>query len=67
VTGTKVVTAAARREAVQCLRTRGLSQRQACVLLPLPRSTLSYRERPDRHAELAQPLYELAHRYPRDG
>ena len=61
------MTVAARREAVQCLLTRGLSQRRACVLLQLHRSTLSYRERPDRHAEMAEQVYELARRHPRYG
>jgi putative transposase len=67
VTGKTVVTVAARREAVQFLLTRGLSPRRACVLLQLHRSTLSSREHPDRHAELAKQVYELAHRPPRDG
>jgi putative transposase len=61
------VTVAARREAVEFLLTRGVSQRRACVLLQLHRSTFSYRERPDRHGELAKPVDELAHRHPRYG
>jgi putative transposase len=61
------VTVAARREAVEFLLTRGVSQRRACVLLQLHRSTFSYRERPDRHGELAKQVYELAHRHPRYG
>jgi putative transposase len=61
------VTVAARREAVEFLLTRGVSQRRACVLLQLHRSTFSYRERPDRHGELAKQVYELAHRQPRYG
>jgi putative transposase len=61
------VTVAARREAVQFLLTRGLSQRRACVLLQLHRSTLSYRDRPDRHAELAEQVDARAHRHPRYG
>ena len=67
MTGTKVVTGAARREAVECLLTRGVPQRRACVLLPRHRSTVSYRERPDRHGEVAKQVYELAHRHPRSG
>ena len=59
------MTVAARREAVQCLLTRGLSQRRACVLLPLHRSILSYRERPDRHVEMAEQVDALARRHPR--
>jgi putative transposase len=58
---------AARREAVQLLVTRGLSQRRACVLLQLPRSTLGYQARPDRDAELATQVHELAQRHPRYG
>lgn len=42
------MTVAARREAVEFLLTRGVSQRRACVLLQLHRSTFSYRERPER-------------------
>jgi putative transposase len=65
--GKKVVTVAARREAVEFLLTRGVSQRRAWVLLQLHRSTFSYREHPDRHRELAQQVYALAHRHPRSG
>jgi putative transposase len=61
------VTVPARREAVQHLVARGLSQRRACVLLQLPRSTFGYRTRPDGNAELAAQVDELARRYPRDG
>jgi putative transposase len=61
------VTVPARREAVQNLVARGLSQRRACVLLQLQRSTFSYRTRPDSDAELAAQLDELARRHPRYG
>jgi putative transposase len=61
------VTVPARREAVQSLVARGLSQRRACVLLQLQRSTCGYRTRPDGHAELAAQSDELARRYPRYG
>jgi putative transposase len=61
------VTVAARREAVQLLVAQGLSQRRACVLLQLPRSTLGYQARPERHAELTAQLHELARRHPRYG
>lgn len=67
MTGQKIVTVAARREAVQCLVARGLSQRRACVLLQLPRSPFSYQARPGRHAELATQVDEWARRYPRYG
>jgi putative transposase len=61
------VTVPARREAVQLLVARGLSQRQACVLLQLPRSTLGYQARPARNAELVTQVHELAQRHPRYG
>jgi putative transposase len=58
---------AARREAVQLLVARGLSQRRACVLLQLPRSTFGYQARPDGNGELAMQVDELARRHPRAG
>jgi putative transposase len=61
------VTVAARREAVQLLVAQGLSQRRACVLLQLRRSTFGYHARPERNAELNTQLRELAHRHPRYG
>jgi putative transposase len=61
------VTVPARREVVQLLVARGLSQRQACVLLQLPRSTFGYQARPARNAELATQVHELAQRHPRYG
>ncbi len=61
------MTVAARREAVQCFVARGLSQRRACVLLQLRRSTCGYQARPKRHAELTTQLHELARRPPREG
>ena len=61
------MTLAARREGVRFLLTRGISQRRACVLLQVHRSTLDYQPRPDRHALLAAQVHELARRYPRYG
>jgi putative transposase len=61
------VTVAARREAVQLLVAQGLSQRRACVLLQLQRSTFGYQARPQRNAELTAQLHELARRHPRFG
>jgi putative transposase len=58
---------AARREAVQLLVARGLSQRRACVLLQLRRSTFGYQARPERNTELSTQLQELARRHPRYG
>jgi putative transposase len=57
----------ARREAVPLLVARGLSQRRACVLLQLPRSTLGYQARPTRDAELVTQVHEIAQRHPRYG
>jgi putative transposase len=61
------VTVPARREAVQCLVARGLSQRRACILLQLPRSTLGYQGRLDGNVELVEQVHALARRHPRDG
>jgi putative transposase len=61
------VTVPARREAGQLLVARGLSQRHACVLLQLPRSTLGYQARPTRNGELVTQVHELAQRHPRYG
>jgi putative transposase len=57
----------ARREAVQFLVARGLSQRRACVLLQLRRSTFGYQARPAPDAERITQLAELARRHPRYG
>lgn len=57
----------ARREAVQFLVARGVSQRRACVLLQLGRSTFGYQARPARDAELITQLAELARQHPRSG
>jgi hypothetical protein len=54
------VTVAARREAVQLLVARGLSQRRACVLLQLQRSTFGYQARPESNTELTTQVAELA-------
>jgi putative transposase len=61
------VTVAARREAVQLLVARGLSQRRACVLLQLQRSTFGYQARPESDTELTTRVAELARRHPRYG
>jgi putative transposase len=61
------VTVAARREAVQLLVARGLSQRRACGLLQLQRSTFGYQARPESNTELTIQVDELARRHPRDG
>ncbi len=61
------MTVPARREAVQLLVARGLSQRRACILLQLPRSTRGYQGRLDGNVELVEQVHALARRYPRYG
>jgi putative transposase len=61
------VTLAARGEGVRFLVARGISQRRACVLLQVHRSTLDYQPRPDHNPLLAAQVHELALRHPRYG
>ncbi len=61
------MTVAARREAVQFLVARGLSQRRACRLVQLHRSTFGYQARPDRNAALADQVQAVAQHHPRYG
>lgn len=61
------MTVAERRQAVPFLVARGVSQRRACVLLQIQRSTFQYQPRPDRNAGLEQHMQELAQRHPRYG
>lgn len=61
------MTLPARREAVQFLVTRGISERRACSLLELHRSTLQYQPQPERNADLTEQVQELAQRHPRYG
>ena len=61
------MTVADRRAAVPFLVARGVSERRACHLLHLHRSTLQYQARPDRNADLEQHLQDLAQRHPRYG
>ena len=61
------MTVVARREAVRLLVAQGLSQRRACVLLQLRRSTFGDQARPERNAELRTQRHALARRHPRDG
>jgi putative transposase len=61
------VTVAARREAVQFLVGRGLSQRRACRLVHLHRSTFGYQARPAHNTDLADQLQAVAQRHPRYG
>ena len=45
----------------------GLSERQACKLLEVDRSSYRYEPSPDRNAQLREEMIELARRYPRWG
>lgn len=57
-----------RREQVRFLRERGLSQRRACGLLDVPRSTLGYRLRqPEKDAPALAAMSRLSAQYPRYG
>ncbi len=59
------MTLTARRDAVQFLMERGLSEREACMLLALHRSTFQYQARPVRDGELVEQVQTLAHRHQR--
>jgi len=61
------MTVAERREAVEFLVGRGLSQRRAWLVVGVGRSTFHYQARPDRNAELADQVQALAQRHPRYG
>ena len=61
------MTVAGRREAVALLRLTGVSERRACRLLGLGRSSLRYRPREGRDEALRQRLLGLARRHPRYG
>lgn len=57
-----------RRDQVRFLQERGLSQRRACGLLDLPRSTLGYRLRqPEKDAAALAAMSRLSAQYPRYG
>lgn len=63
-----MVSASVRREQVAYVRVRGISQRRACALLSVARSTLGYRSRlTARDAPVVAEMRELAARYPRYG
>ena len=63
-----MVSPRARREQVHFLRERGLSQRRACGLLNVPRSTLAYRlVQPDKDAPALAAMNRLSGQYPRYG
>lgn len=57
-----------RRDQVGFLRDRGVSQRRACGLLGVPRSTLSYRLRlPEKDGPALAAMQRLSAQYPRYG
>ena len=63
-----MVSPRARRDQVRFLRERGVSQRRACGLLGVPRSTLSYRLRqPEKDAATVAAMRRWSSQYPRYG
>ena len=56
-----------RRQAVSCLKARGLSERRSCVLAGLSRSSLRYVAHPRDDRDLAQRLREIAGKHKRYG
>jgi putative transposase len=55
------------REAVRFLVARGLSERRACQLVQVQRSTMQYQARPDHNADLLITMRELAQQRRRYG
>ena len=63
-----MVSPQARREQIGFVQERGLSQRRACGLLGVPRSTMSYRLRqPGKDAPALAAMRRLSAQYPRYG
>ena len=62
-----MVTVSARREVVKFAKSRGLSERQACSLVGMHRSTCRYRRRREDPAQLVARMRELAAAKPRYG
>jgi len=63
-----MVSPQARRDQVRFVCERGVSQRRACGLLGIPRSTLSYRLRlPDKDGPVVAAMRRLSAQYPRYG
>jgi len=56
-----------RRDVALVLAGHGLSERQACTLLKLDRTTYRSEPRPERNARLHQAMIELARQKPRYG
>lgn len=55
----------ARRDVAFVLAEYGLSERQACKVLDVDRSSVRYEARPDRNGELRKRLVVLAQKKPR--
>jgi putative transposase len=62
-----VVTVAARREAVEFIKTRNISERRGCRLVSLNRKTCRYRRRQRTDSPTLDRLRQLASEYPRFG
>ena len=62
-----MVTVAARREAVEFIKTRNISERRGCRLVSLNRKSCRYQKRRRTDSNLIQRLRELAIEYPRFG
>jgi putative transposase len=63
-----MVSAQARKEGVVLAQSRGLSQRRACALLNVPRSTLGYESRmEERDTPLVKELRQVSRKHPRRG
>jgi len=63
-----MVSAQVRRRQVVCARGRGVSQRRACALLTVARSTLGYRSRrAEKDARVMDAMRKVASQYPRFG
>jgi len=61
------VTAPARREVVQRMKARGLSERHALRVVGMSASSLRYQPAPDRNTALREAIVSLAHRHRRYG
>jgi len=62
-----VVTVAARREVVEYIKTRNISERRGCRLVSLNRKSCRYRSRRRANSELIKQLCQLAIEHPRFG
>lgn len=62
-----MVSAHARREAVEMLRAHHVSERRSCQLVPIARSSVRYEATPPRDAELVAKLRAIAAKHPRFG